>query len=201
MADSILDAIDFFRRLPNQADTAARLAINQVAARGGLKLIQSSILDEIAFPKDYLKGDRLAITKYAKPGDLEAVITARERPTSLARFAQGQVLGSKQKLGVSVTVGRGRKTMLRQAWLVRLKRGERKSSDSFNIGLAVRLKPGTSLANKKGEHRAWLVPGKVALLYGPSVNQVFREVSADVAGPIGEQVAEEFFRQFRRLTS
>ena len=200
MADSILDAVEFIRRLPKQADTAARLAINQVAQRGGLSLIRSSILDEIAFPRDYLKGDRLGITQYAKPNDLEAVITARERPTSLARFAQGQPIGSKARLGVRVTVGKGKTSVLRSAWLVRLPRGERKSADNFNIGLAVRVKPGESIRGKKSEHQAWLVPGKVALLYGPSVDQIFREVSADAAKPISLMVQAEFLRQFERLT-
>ena len=201
MADSLLDAIEFFQRLPQQADTAARLAINQTAQRGGLSLIRSTILDEIAFPKDYLKGDRLGVTQLAKSNDLQAVITARQRPTSLARFAPGQAVGSKARLGVRVTVGKGKTSVLRSAWLVRLPKGEAKSADSFNIGLAVRVKPGESVKGKKSDHQSWLVPGKVALLYGPSVDQIFREVSADVAKPIGELVTQEFLRQFVRLTS
>lgn len=159
-------------------------------------------MDEIAFPKDYLKGDRLGITQFAKPGDLEAIITARERPTSLARFAQpGQVIGSKPRLGVRVTVGKGKAQVLRSAWLVKLPRGEKKSPDSFNLGLAVRVKPGDTILGKHSEHQSWLVPGSVALLYGPSVDQIFRGVSADAAKPIGEMVSQEFLRQFTRLTS
>lgn len=199
MADSILDAIEFFQRLPHEADKAARMAINQVAQRGGLSLIKKDILDEIAFPKNYLSGDRLGVSKLARDNDLEAVITARQRPTSLARFAPAQPLGSKGRLGVTVRVkGGGRH--LAKAWLVRLPKGEKKSSDSFNIGLAVRVRPGEGVKGKKGQHQSWLVPGKVALLYGPSVDQIFRQVSGDVAEPIGDMVQQEFLRQFVRLT-
>ena len=63
----------------------------------------------------------------------------------------------------------------------------------------MRLKPGQSIDNKTGTTR-WLVPGKVALLYGPSVDQVFRDVSEDIAGPVGNMVATEFFRQLTRFT-
>lgn len=198
MADSILDAIAFFQQLPDAATRAAQLAINQVAQRGGMKLIRNDILDQIAFPKDYLVGDRLSITQFATPSKLEAVITARQRPTSLARFAAGQPLGSKAKLGVRVTVGKGKTTALRSAWLVRLRQGERLSEDSFNIGLAVRVKPGDTIHHKKGMHHSWLVPNAVALLYGPSVDQVFEQVSGTVAAPIGVMLQDEFLRQFNR---
>lgn len=194
MADSILDAIEYFQRFPKVAEQAAQLSINTVANRSGMKLIRSSILDEIAFPRDYLTtGDRLKVTKNATPGNLEAVITARERPTSLARFAGGQSLGSRAKIGVKVTVKKGGGTLLKQSWLVRLKNG--------NIGLAVRLKPGESFENKTGDVRVWLVPDKVALLYGPSVDQVFRQVSRDKAVPIGNMVTQEFLRQFNRIAN
>lgn len=192
MADSVIDAIEFFERLPGVSAKAAQLAINDVARRGGIALIRKSILDQVQFPKDYLKGDRLEITQFAQPGNLEAVITARRRPTSLARFAApGTPIGSRARIGVTVRVGKGKSTALRKSWLVKLRNG--------NIGLAVRIKPGDSIQNRKGATHAWLVPGSVALLYGPSVDQVFREVSEQVADPIGQLVTDEFFRQFSRL--
>lgn len=199
MADSILDAISYFENLPAVATKAAQLAINDVARRGGLKLIRNEILDQVSFPRDYLTGDRLAITQFATSTKLEAVITARKRATSLARFAPGQSLGSKARLGVRVAVGTGKSTVLRKAWLVRLRRGASLTEDNYNIGLAVRVRPGETIKNKKGTHQSWLVPNSVALLYGPSVDQVFREVSGDVAAPIGSLVTDEFFRQFSRL--
>lgn len=194
MADSLLDVEAFFRQLPDKAEKSAQLAINTVANRSGMTLIRRSILEDIAFPRDYLTGDRLGVTKNATPGNLEAVITARKRPTSLARFAApGTPIGRQSKAAVRVRVSRGggSKTFSKYAWLTRLRNG--------NIGLAIRLKPGETLDNRLGEP-AWLVPNAVALLYGPSVDQVFRHVSADTAGPIGNLVSAEFLRQFTRLT-
>jgi hypothetical protein len=193
MADSILDAVEFFQRLPDVAGKAATMAINQVATRGGLKLARSGILDEIAFPKDYLSGDRLSVSQKATTSNPEAVIAARERPTSLARFADSSTaLGSRAKIGVRVQVKRGKSVTLKTAWLVRLNSG--------NIGLAVRVKPGQQVRNKTGATR-WLVPDRVALLYGPSVDQVFRSVSEKIAEPVGRMVSEEFLRQFTRLST
>lgn len=197
MADSLLDLIGFYQRLPDVTEQAAQLAINSTASRGGMTLIRRSILDEIAFPKDYLQGDRLQVKQKANKTNLEAVIAARERPTSLARFASGQSLGSRARIGVRVTVRRGSTQVLRNAWLVRLNGGQ----GGQNIGLAVRLKPGESLNNKNKPHRNWLVPDKVALLYGPSVDQVFSHVRVDVSPAIGNMVAEEFLRQFARLST
>lgn len=192
MATSILDAIDLMQRLPGVADKAAQLAINQTANRSGLKLARTEILNEIAFPRDYLTGDRLRVSQQATPGNLEAVIAARKRPTSLARFAQsGTALGSRAKIGVRVQVKRGQSTLLKQSWLVNLNNG--------NIGLAVRLKPGQSIDNKYGK-TYWLVPDKVALLYGPSVDQVFRDVSEEISEPVAKLLDAEFHRQFERLT-
>jgi hypothetical protein len=193
------DAIDYFTRVPEVSARAARLALNGVAKRGGMRLARDAILDQIAFPKDYLTGDRLAVTQFATEKSLETVISARKRATSLARFAQGQPIGSKAKLGVRVTVGKGNATVLRDAWLVRLRKGASMSEDNYNVGLAVRLKPGERLSNKVSAHKSWLIPNAVALLYGPSVDQVFRDVAGDIAKPVADLVAAEFFRQFDRL--
>jgi hypothetical protein len=193
MAHTILDAVDYFQRLPGVADKAAQLAINTVAERGGMTLIRRSILDDIAFPKDYLTPERIGVSKKAKPGDLEAVIKARQRATSLARFAApGTPLGSRARIGVTVHVKNAKgATLLRQSWLTKLRNG--------NVGLAVRLKSGEAFGNRHDTITNWLVPGKVALLYGPSVDQVFRDVSEKSAAPIGRLVNDEFLRQFARL--
>lgn len=192
MSLSLLETADYIRSLPREVDKAAQLSINQVANRGALKLARNEILDNINFPKDYLTGDRLRVTQLARPSNLEAVIGARQRATSLARFADSSTtLGSRARVGVRVQVKRGKTTTLKKAWLVNLRNG--------NIGLAVRLKPGQSIDNKTGTTR-WLVPGKVALLYGPSVDQVFRDVSENIADPVGRMLSAEFLRQLTRLT-
>lgn len=191
-AIGIRDALGVFKAFPEVADKTAAIAINQVMSRSGMKLIQGTIEEQIAFPKGYPSGNRLKIKQYAKPGNPEGIIFARKRATSLARFAQGQPIG---KPGITVRVGSGTATALRAAWLVRLKRGASLTEDNYNVGLAVRVKPGDSISNKKDTHRSWLVPGRVALLYGPSVDQVFRGVADELALPIADLVSAEFFRQ------
>lgn len=194
--DALAEAIDYFKVLPEKSSKAASMAINKVANRTGMTTARDEILKEIAFPKDYLQGDRLRVSRNATPDNLEAVIAARQRATSLARFARGGVIG---RAGVSVEVGRGSSTLLRQAWLVRLKKGASLTQDNYNVGLAVRIKPGDELRNKKYEHQSWLIPGVVALLYGPSVDQVFRDVADKISPKIMDQVEAEFFRNFARM--
>lgn len=204
IADVVLhglaDVEEYFKRMPETTTKAAQLAINQVATRGALKLAQDSIYDEVNFPQGYLKGDRLGVTQYAKENNLEAVITARKRATSLARFTNGQALGSVRKAGVRVQVKRGSSVHLKRAWLVRLNKGASLDEDNYNVGLAVRVKEGESIVGKHGTHSSWLIRDKVALLYGPSVDQIFRDVSGEIAPQVGDLLADEFFRQFERLS-
>lgn len=190
----------FFETAPDASETAARMAVNDIASRSGMKLIKGQMLDEIAFPAGYLTGDRLSVTKRATNKSLEAVITGRKRATSLARFVTGSLGVGARNQQVTVRVKRGRTEVMRNAFLVRLKQGASLNEDNYNIGLAVRLSPGESLGNKKTTHKSWLVPGRVALLYGPSVDQVFRSVADDVAPQIGDMLEAEFFRQFWRLS-
>jgi hypothetical protein len=97
-------------------------------------------------------------------------------------------------------VQKGKTTYLKNAFLVKLNKGASFSEDHYNLGLAVRLSAGEALANKRTQHKSWLVPGRVALLYGPSVDQVFAEVADKVAPTIGDLVAAEFHRNFARLS-
>lgn len=195
-------AADFFARMPEQNAKAARLALNQIASRGALTLARKEILDQIAFPKDYLDASKLGVTKYATEADLEAVITGRKRATSLARFAApGTPVGSALRSGVRVRVSKkGGGETLRKAWLVRLRAGATLTEDNYNIGLAVRVNPGEKIKGKSSAHQGWLVPGVVALLYAPSVDQVFREVATDISPHVADMVSQEFLRQFTRLT-
>jgi hypothetical protein len=82
---------------------------------------------------------------------------------------------------------------------VRLRKGASLTQDNYNVGLAVRLKPGERLSNKTAAHKSWLIPDSVALLYGPSVDQIFRDVAGDISEPVAALVADQFFRQFARL--
>ena len=198
--EGLSDAAVYFERMPDVSRRSARLAINTVLARSGMKLVTDEMYSQVNFPKGYLNGDRLRVSKRATETNLEGSIIGRKRATSLARFAETRAIG-RQPGTLKVTVRNGRSTYLRNAWLVRLRKGKSLTEDQFNVGLAVRVKPGDTLGNKKSAHQAWLNPQKtVALLYGPSVDQVFRDVAEDKGSDILNLVSREFFRQFDRLS-
>lgn len=194
------DAEAFFKSVPKVAAQAASIAINDTITRKGLQHLQAEILGEVNFPKGYLKGDRFGPTRFAKPNNLEGVITARKRATSLARFAApGTALGSATRTGVRIKVSStGGSTYMRNAWLVRLRKGASLTEDQYNVGLAVRVRPGERISGKYTSHQSWLAPN-VALLYGPSVEQVFNGVAEDSAPEILELLAQQFNRQLERL--
>lgn len=186
---------------PREARTSVRIALNQVAQRSGIRTLREAMEEEVAFPKGYLTDPkRFGVTQRATDAALEARITARSRPTSLARFASGNALIGGGKAGtLTVRVNPNRRRGLSKAFLVRLRAGEGPvTDDSFNLGLAVRLKPGERISNKTR-----MVPfgGGLYLLYGPSVDQVFRSVAVDKSDELADLVSAEFFRQFELRTS
>ena len=180
----------YFEDLPDIAEQAAALAINETASREGLTLIRKDMRDQVNFPSGYLEGDRLRVTRKASRGALEAVIRGRDRATSLARFAKGQTPANTKGRGVRVQVKNGRVQVLRKAFLMPLRNG--------NTGLAVRLKAGESMKNSG----ASVAIGKnLYLLYGPSVDQVFRGVADDRSADLMDMVSRKFLRQFARLSN
>ncbi len=204
MITSTFEGLDEMREylgsFPKRTQRAARLAINTTISRKGMKLVQDEMYDQVAFPKGYLKGDRLFVSKFARETDLQGVILGRKRATSLARFAApGTPIGSQGRAGVRVMVSKGRATYLRNAWLVKLKRGASLTEDNFNVGLAVRINQGEQINSKVSAHNSWLIYGQVALLYGPSVDQVFSDVAEDSGPKVLNLLSDEFFRQFDRM--
>lgn len=201
IVDGLGNFAEYVAQLPAITRKAARMALNDVADDARKTLIPKAIEAEVAFPEGYLDGDdKLAVTQRATDSNLEAQITARQRATSLARFAApGAVLGARGQAGVQVTVSPGQPVTLPRAFLVRLRSGASLTDDRFNVGLAVRLAPGQTLRNKKGIASARLAPN-VYLLYAPSVDQVFSTVAEDISGTLGTQVSDEFLRQFVRLS-
>lgn len=192
---AIDNLVDYVEAFPVKARTAARIALNDVADGEGLAMLRRDVEAEVSFPAGYLNDERLGVTSRARDNSLAVVITGRQRATSLARFARGQSVATKG--GITVTVKPGNSKPIKRGWLVNLRRG---NADGGNLGLAIRLKPGEKLQNKHDVQRIKL-DDNVYLLYGPSVDQVFRDVAVDDAPAILQQVEREFFRQFFRLVA
>lgn len=184
----------WFEEMPGIAQDAMRLSINTVLQRGGMKLFRDAIQLQVAFPSGYLAGDRLQVTKKAFKGSLEGVITARKRATSLARFSTGS-----NGRGVRVRVNPGSSRFMAGAFLMRLRSGASLTEDNFNEGLAIRLKPGDIVRGKKYQSSVQ-ADHTLQLLYGPSVDQVFRDVAHDESPKVEAQVETEFYRNLARLT-
>lgn len=198
--EALEEARSYFEEFPTLARTAARLAINQVADRQGRKLLMDDMLSQVAWPRSYLNRDRFSVRK-AYNENLEAVITARMRPTSLARFVKGQaaVSAGRGLGGVRVQVRPGTTKTMQSAFLMRLRAGASMSDTNFNLGLAIRLKPGERILNKTKQSLTQL-GHNLYLLYGPSVDQVFRTVAMDRAPDVVSMVQSEFYRQFNQIS-
>lgn len=199
-AINLEDLEDFLLERPAVVRRAARMAINDTTRRKAVPRFRKAIQAEVNFPPGYVNDERFGQTKQAKDDDLTAAITARFRPTSLARFAPGQGFeGARRSGGVRVRVNKGGgATRLPGAFFVRLRRGG-DNRDGFNLGLAIRLKPGEKLrGRKKGGSSVQLAPD-LYLLYGPSVDQLFRDVAVAEAPPVADDLQREFIRQWVRL--
>lgn len=188
---------DFLEVAPEVTKRSAALAMNTVIPRKGMTRYKRVMRTQIAFPSGYLEDEgRFGVTRSATPDRLESVISARHRPTSLARFATGGAVGQE---GLAVKVKAGRTRRLRKAFMVRLRAGTALDNDNFNLGLAVRV-PGGQFRNKKDQSRMVQLAKDVFLLYAPSVNQVFRAVAQTETPAVLDEIETEFYRQFGRLS-
>lgn len=196
----VLELEDFLAAVPDVTRQAASQAINSVLAGPGLAEYRKGISDQIELPTGYLNNDRLGVTQKSTPSRLEGRITGRQRATSLARFATSGSVGSRGGVSVKVKKGGG-STFIKNAFKVRLKSGSTLDNDNFNVGLALRLKPGQTVSGKRDTSRMVRLDANVVLLYGPSIDQVLRNDVADAKTPeVVNKVATEFFRNFQRLS-
>lgn len=189
IANGLRDLAHYYERLPEATVEAAFLAIND-SARDAVPAISRKMITQVAFTRQYLSKERLGIRRKANRNSLEAVISGRDRPTSLARFARGATVANSRGKPLFVQVKPGQVRKMPRAFLVNLKNG--------NTGLAVRLKPGETLTNSD---KAVRLDNNVYLLYGPSIDQVMRGVSEEMGPEIIESVSKKFLRQFGRVTA
>jgi hypothetical protein len=193
VADSMADALDA-NALNERIIVAARQAINRTLDRARTAAARA-IRDQVAFPASYLTGaeSKLTVSQRASNENLEGRITGRQRATSLARFArESDPSAVRKKGGVTVQVKPGEAKFMKGAFLVKLRAGSAKTDTKFNLGIAIRLKPGESIRNKREMQQ---LDHNVYLLYGPSVDQVFNDVRYD----IGPNMVSYLETEFRRL--
>ncbi len=190
-----LENLQDFDKIKRNVRLAAARAINKVTRDGRVEIAQD-IRDQINFPASYVSPGqkRLYVSQEATAAKLEGKITARSRVTSLARFVQGT---PQRGQGVRVEVKPGRSRYMRRAFLIRLRAGTADLDTKSNLGLAIRLRSGERLQNKIVAKR---MQNGLYLLYGPSVDQVFRSNSGEgVASDIAPKLAEKLEREFKRL--
>lgn len=178
---------------------SAQLALNDVTRKTRTKSARA-VRDQVNLPASYVSdsGGRLSVTGYAKTDSLEARISARKRPTSLARFATSAGRG---KSGVRVEVEPGVAHFLRGAFFVNLRQGS--TDTKGNQGLAIRLPAGKK---PRGAYKPVKLSRGAWLLYGPSVAQALlsaREsgIWPDMSEEIAEDLEREFLRQMERLNA
>lgn len=183
------------KELPDNTLLDAARAINKVLPSIRTESARR-ILGQINFPNSYLNpgAKRLYVSRLATRGKLEGAITARRRPTSLARFVTGNL--QDKQVGVTVQVSKGGKTEnLKRAFVIRLNGN---ADTQGNFGLAIRLPKGKAMTNRKSAVR---MANGLYLLYGPSVQQVFLDnqgegVAEDMVPLALEKLGDEYTRLF-----
>lgn len=199
-----LDHIDSLADIPREIVRSARIAVNDAATRGRTE-IGRQVLRRVNLPASYVapRNKRLHVSKKATNADLEAIIAARSRPTSLARYALDSNPGRGEGVRVKVarhgavrTIG-GRKSKNFSAFLIRLRAGSTLTDTKHNMGLAVR----TSSGRPPPGYKPAPLGKNLWLLYGPSVSQiVYSEhnnggVGTELSPEIQQMLEDEFWRQ------
>ena len=177
--------LDLADKVPGQVRKAAMRAVNRATTKGRTASGRA-IRNHANLPAGYLTGatGRLELSKPASQSSLERDITGRRRPTSLAQYVSG---GSKAR-GVRVTVKPGSAKYIKRGFVMKLRSG---ASESNNLGLAIRTDggaPAGSFKAKKINDNLWLV-------YGLSVDTLFRRVIDEVSPGIADDMEAEFWRQ------
>lgn len=192
-----ISALDDLDELPKEIERAALRAVNKTLERARATAGRE-IRKQVNLPARYLSSNsaasRLQISRRARPGDLEGVITGRGRPTSLARFAKTKPKMQGNRMvtpnGIQVSVQPGKAQRLDKAFFVRLRSGD--DGTLGNLGLAIRLPAGQV---PERAYRPKHMGKGLWLLFGPSVNQVFDDVGEDIAPDMLDFMDGEFTRQ------
>ncbi len=188
-----LENLDFINKFDKGIERNMSRAVNR-AARDGRALAARLIRNEINFPFRFTgqANGRLAIVQQATATQPTAVIRAKARPASLARFTKGKPRPGKS-IQIEVTPGKAR--FSRHLFLIKLRAGNAAIDTRYNMGLAIRLGKGETLKNKRSVRG---VMKNLYMLYGPSEAQVFLHddggVATEIAPEIQHNMQNEFFR-------
>lgn len=204
-ADVIKDQASYFEALPKTAAQAMSIALNYATGTVGRAAAKKEILQQVNFPAGYLdQPNRLWQSVFSSPSSLEARLSGRDRPTSLARFATStQPVRRGASFSRAGGTSRGAAVMVRPGQLRTFQSGFLVQLRNGNTGFAIRLASG---AVPRAAYRPTAIfkrrdgtPSGVWLLYGPSVNQVFESVASEVSPEIVSALQDEFTRQWLRL--
>lgn len=181
----VVEGIQLEGEISSAVRRAALRAVNYATGKARTSS-GKKIRNRVNLPARYLTGSegRLSLSK-ASSANLEGVITGRRRPTSLARYAKG---GSRGR-GVRVMVKPGAAKYLKRGFLMPLRSGA--DGELRNMGLAIRTDgsaPSAAFKPKK-------ISDHLYLLYGLSVDVLFRGVIDEVSPEIQDDMEAEFFRQ------
>lgn len=183
-----------FESLSDEVRTAARIAVNRATEKARTTSAKY-VRQQINFPASYVSPSegRLSVSVKANNDTLKAVVSARTRSTSLARFASGR----RGKGGAMVEVEPGVSRHMRNVIFVPLKRGGEFDSNNRNEGLAMRTK-----GNRKpsAAYKPIQMKNGLWLLYGPSVSQALLSVKdtgiwPNMTDEIRDNMLAEFTRQ------
>lgn len=178
--------LDLSAEIPTQVRRAAARAVNRATPKGRTAAGRA-IRQHANLAAGYLTGaqGRLQMSKSATTDNLERTITGRRRPTSLARYAKG---GTKHK-GVRVVVKPGVARYIKRGFLMPLRSGSEGALG--NLGLAIRTDGGPPTAAFKPKR----INDNLWLVYGLSVDTLFRRVIGDITPGIADDMETEFWRQ------
>lgn len=198
--DGLSEQIDALNALDPEILRVVRMSVNKGADFGRAEAARQ-IGRQLNLPARYISGSngKLTVTSKATSSTLEAKIGARSTPTSLARYSTDRdPRASRKRGGVNLAVKPGGARFMPRAFLIKLKAGSSSIDTNYNLGLAIRLRPGEQIDNKR--IRAKRVESNLYVLYGPSVSQAFINASGSgVAEDITPDILDKMENEFLRL--
>ena len=190
--EGLSSLFDDFDNVTDRIRDRAAMAINATARKFRTESSRE-MRKQVAFAARYLDSTtdgRLRVRQQASANRLEAAIEGRFDPTSLVQFTSkaSRVHG---KQSPRLTVSPGNRTAIPNSFIMNLA--------NQNQGLAIRLKPGETVRNKRRMVSFSKKDSNLYLLYGPSVDQVFRQVASDVSPDAALYLENEFIRLTENL--